>query len=56
MYAVEQYKCAYGMAVTASHNPAEYNGIKVFVREGRDSDVTVTDRIELKQICYVMKI
>lgn len=48
MYAVEQYKCAYGMAVTASHNPAEYNGIKVFVREGRDSDVTVTDRIELK--------
>ena len=46
MYAVEKYQCAYGMAVTASHNPAEYNGIKVFVREGRDSDVTVTDRIE----------
>ncbi len=48
MYAVEKYECAYGMAVTASHNPAEYNGIKVFVREGRDSDVTVTDRIEMK--------
>ncbi len=48
MYAVEKYGCAYGMAVTASHNPAEYNGIKVFVREGRDSDVVVTDRIEVK--------
>ena len=27
----------YGMAVTASHNPAIYNGIKVFMEGGRDA-------------------
>ena len=27
----------YGMEVTASHNPSEYNGIKLIVKEGRDA-------------------
>ena len=36
----------YGMAVTASHNPAIYNGIKVFTEGGRDADAEVTRRIE----------
>ena len=46
MFAVKYYDMAYGMAVTASHNPAIYNGIKVFVKGGRDADETVTADIE----------
>ncbi len=30
MYTVKRRGCPYGMAVTASHNPAIYNGIKIF--------------------------
>ncbi len=46
MFAVKYYEMQYGMAVTASHNPAVYNGIKVFVKGGRDADETVTADIE----------
>ena len=46
MFAVKQMDIPYGMAITASHNPAIYNGIKVFTRGGRDADQTVTGRIE----------
>lgn len=46
MYAIKQSGVKYGMAVTASHNPAEYNGIKVFTEGGRDATETVTDQIE----------
>ena len=35
-----------GLEVTASHNPASYNGIKVIVDEGRDAPLEVTGRIE----------
>ena len=38
MFAVKYYELSYGMAVTASHNPALYNGVKVFVKGGRDAD------------------
>ena len=34
------------MQVTASHNPAIYNGIKLIVEEGRDAPVETTQRIE----------
>lgn len=46
MFAVKYYELPYGMAVTASHNPALYNGIKVFVRGGRDADELATADIE----------
>lgn len=46
MYAVDQYDMDYGMAITASHNPAIYNGIKVFTRGGRDADELQTADIE----------
>lgn len=46
MFAVKKYETHYGMAVTASHNPASYNGIKVFTKGGKDSDLDVTERIE----------
>lgn len=46
MYAVKQSGAYYGMAVTASHNPADYNGIKIFTEGGRDADVIVTNVFE----------
>ena len=46
MFTVKQRKVPYGMAVTASHNPAIYNGIKIFVAGGRDADQSVTKKIE----------
>ena len=48
MFTVKQMDVPYGLAITASHNPAIYNGIKVFTRGGRDADETVTRRIEAK--------
>jgi phosphomannomutase len=32
--------------ITASHNPHEYNGIKIIVEKGKDAPVTVTDELE----------
>lgn len=46
MYTVKRRKTPYGMAVTASHNPAIYNGIKVFTEGGRDAEASVTKKIE----------
>ena len=51
MFYVMKHDLSYGMMVTASHNPAIYNGIKVFTRGGRDADEHQTADIEkyLKQ-------
>ncbi|GMQ59331.1 phosphoglucomutase/phosphomannomutase family protein [Vallitalea sediminicola] len=46
MYSVKTLELDYGMAVTASHNPAEYNGIKIFTKGGRDATIDVTNVIE----------
>ena len=46
MFTVKRMSLPYGMAITASHNPAIYNGIKIFTAGGRDADKTVTRRIE----------
>lgn len=46
MYTVKQEDMNYGMAITASHNPAEYNGIKVFIEGGRDADQETTEDLE----------
>ncbi len=46
MYEVMKENAAYGLAVTASHNPAEYNGVKIFTQGGRDATEEVTDDIE----------
>ncbi|MBP3700806.1 MAG: phosphoglucomutase/phosphomannomutase family protein [Lachnospiraceae bacterium] len=46
MYYVMKYEFPYGLMVTASHNPALYNGIKVFTAGGRDADETQTREIE----------
>ncbi|HHV32816.1 phosphoglucomutase/phosphomannomutase family protein [Caproiciproducens sp. LBM24188] len=46
MFTVKYYNLPYGMAVTASHNPAVYNGIKVFMKGGRDADELLTGELE----------
>ncbi len=46
MYYVEKHEFSYGMMVTASHNPAVYNGVKVFTYGGRDADEEQTKDIE----------
>lgn len=46
MYYVMKYDLPYGMMITASHNPAIYNGIKVFTYGGRDADEFQTKEIE----------
>lgn len=45
MFAIMEYALPYGMAVTASHNPALYNGIKIFTKGGRDASESVTDAL-----------
>lgn len=46
MYYVMKHELHYGMMITASHNPAVYNGIKVFTFGGRDADEIQTKDIE----------
>lgn len=46
MFYVEKHKMHYGMMVTASHNPAIYNGFKVFTFGGRDASVDQTNELE----------
>ena len=46
MFYVEKHEMPYGMMITASHNPAIYNGIKVFTYGGRDADEAQTKDIE----------
>lgn len=46
MFKAKQMNCAYSACITASHNPADYNGIKVFIEGGRDADEVITQKIE----------
>ena len=46
MFTVKKMQAFYGAAVTASHNPADYNGVKVFTEGGRDATEQVTGMIE----------
>ena len=48
MFYTMEHDLPYGLMVTASHNPAIYNGVKVFTTGGRDADQTVTRDIECR--------
>lgn len=48
MWTVKHLDLPYGMAITASHNPALYNGIKVFTQGGKDADEEVTRDVEAR--------
>lgn len=46
MFASKELNNHYSIGVTASHNPASYNGIKIFTQGGRDAAEDVTERVE----------
>ncbi|PMH41223.1 phosphonomutase [Vibrio sp. 10N.286.49.B3] len=46
MFQAKKDQCAYSACITASHNPADYNGIKIFIEGGRDADEIITEKIE----------
>lgn len=46
MFYAKNHGNHYGIAITASHNPAEYNGIKIFTLGGRDATEEVTEKVE----------
>ena len=46
MHAVKVQNLDFGLEVTASHNPYEYNGLKLIVHEGRDASLEETSRVE----------
>jgi len=45
-YAVRAYNCSAGIMVTASHNPADFNGIKIKGSFGGPLESEITDKIE----------
>ena len=45
-YLTRKYKCDAGVVVSASHNPAEYNGIKFFGKTGYKLSDAIEDEIE----------
>lgn len=52
MHYAMKHDLDFAIEITASHNPAAYNGIKVFVKDGRDADVDFTDKLE----AYIAKL
>lgn len=45
-FLVQKHKADFGVEITASHNPAEYNGIKIFDANGEKIDQTLQTEIE----------
>ena len=46
MHTVKDQGLHFGVEITASHNPSEYNGLKLIVEEGRDAPIETTRRVE----------
>lgn len=46
MHTVKKQHLNYGIEITASHNPSNYNGVKVITQEGRDASIEVTNDLE----------
>lgn len=44
-YAVRHFNCAMGIMITASHNPAKYNGYKVYDNSGCQVTLTAAEKI-----------
>ena len=52
MFQAKEMGCIYSACITASHNPADYNGVKIFIEGGRDADEIITQKIE-QQIVHL---
>ncbi len=46
MHTVKDKDLHFGIEITASHNPSNYNGIKLITAEGRDASLEVTGKLE----------
>ena len=46
MFQAMKIKTHYSACITASHNPADYNGIKIFIKGERDADEIITVKIK----------
>lgn len=46
MYTIDSLHANYGIAVTASHNSYDYNGIKFFCGGGKDATLETTNQLE----------
>lgn len=46
MHTVKDKGLYFGIEITASHNPSNYNGIKLIVEEGRDAPLETTEKLE----------
>ena len=57
-YAVRYFNCKAGVVITASHNPSEYNGYKIYDEDGgqvtKDADIIIGNisQVKLKDIKY----
>ena len=54
-FGTKSRSCVAGFAVTASHNPAEFSGVKVFNRDGMELPKADEERIERAMAVDVMK-
>ena len=46
MHTVKDKCLNFGIEITASHNPSNYNGIKLIIEEGRDAPLEITNHLE----------
>ena len=46
MHTVKDRGLDFGIEITASHNPSNYNGIKLIIEEGRDAPLEITNHLE----------
>lgn len=46
MHTVKDRCLDFGIEITASHNPSNYNGIKLIIEEGRDAPLEITNHLE----------
>lgn len=46
MHTVKDKCLDFGIEITASHNPSNYNGIKLIIEEGRDAPLEITNHLE----------
>ncbi|MFQ3228889.1 phosphoglucomutase/phosphomannomutase family protein [Reinekea sp.] len=48
MFKAKSMGCIYSACITASHNPHDYNGVKIFIEDGRDADEEITEKLEVQ--------